>query len=188
MGVSLSKGENVSITKEVPGLEAIKVGCGWDAQDLSGKAFDLDLSVFLCGKGSTEFIYFNNRESADKTVVHTGDNRTGQGEGDDEVVMMAVSNISPDIEKAVFTVTIYEAEGRKQNFGMVDNAFIRIVDAKDDTEIARYDLTEDFSGDTAVTFGEVYRKDGGEWKFKAVGQGAEGGLSAFCKKYGVDVG
>ncbi len=189
MGVSLSKGGNVSLSKEAPGLEAIKIGCGWDAQSLSGAAFDLDASVFLCGADGkvtkeNDFIYYNNLQGANGAVVHAGDSRTGEGSGDDEVIMMSLKDMPPELVKAAFVVTIHEAVSRGQNFGMVENAFIRIVNAANDVEIARYDLTEDFSGETAVIFGEVYQKNG-EWKFKAVGQGSTEGLAQICAKFGV---
>lgn len=190
MGVSLSKGGNVSLSKEAPGLEAIKIGCGWDAQSLSGAAFDLDASVFLCGADGkvtkeNDFIYYNNLQGANGAVVHAGDSRTGEGSGDDEVIMMSLKDMPPELVKAAFVVTIHEAVSRGQNFGMVENAFIRIVNAANDVEIARYDLTEDFSGETAVIFGEVYQKNG-EWKFKAVGQGSTEGLAQICAKFGVN--
>ncbi|CAK8718487.1 TerD domain-containing protein [Candidatus Electronema halotolerans] len=190
MGVSLSKGGNVSLSKEAPGLEAIKIGCGWDAQALKGAAFDLDASVFLCGADGkvtkeNDFIYYNNLQGANGAVVHAGDNRTGEGEGDDEMIMMSLKDMPPELVKAAVAVTIHEADSRGQNFGMVENAFIRIVNAANDVEIARYDLTEDFSSETAVIFGEVYQKNG-EWKFKAVGQGSNEGLAHICAKFGVN--
>jgi tellurium resistance protein TerD len=189
MSVSLSKGGNVSLSKEVPGLEAIKIGCGWDAQALSGASFDLDASVFLCGANGkvtkeTDFIYYNNLQGANGAVVHAGDSRTGEGAGDDELIMMSLKDMPPDLVKAAFVVTIHEAVSRGQNFGMVENAFIRIINAADEVEIARYDLTEDFSGETAVVFGEVYLRNG-EWKFKAVGQGSTEGLAQICAKFGI---
>ena len=189
MAVSLKKGANISLSKEAPGLEAIKVGCGWDAQALGGAEFDLDASIFLCGAdgkvtGDQDFIFYGNLQGADGAVVHTGDNLTGEGEGDDEVIMMSLKDMPPELVKAVFVVTIHEADKRGQNFGMVENAFIRVVNAVDDVEIARYDLTEDYAVETAVIFGEIYLKNG-EWKFKAVGQGSEEGLGQVCAKYGI---
>jgi tellurium resistance protein TerD len=189
MAISLAKGGNISLSKEVPGLEAIKIGCGWDAQALGGAAFDLDASVFLCGADGKvtkegDFIFYGNLEGAGGAVVHTGDNLTGQGEGDDEVIMVSLKNMPPELVKAAVVVTIHEAATRSQNFGMVENAFIRIVNAATDVEIARYDLSEDYAVETAVVFGEVYLKNG-EWKFKAVGQGSAEGLSQVCTKFGV---
>jgi tellurium resistance protein TerD len=190
MAISLSKGANISLSKEAPGLEGIKIGCGWDAQALGGAEFDLDASVFLCGAdGKTtkegDFIFYGNLEGAGGAVVHTGDNLTGAGEGDDEVIMMSLKNMPPELVKAVVVVTIHEADKRGQNFGMVENAFIRVVNAVNDVEIARYDLTEDYAVETAVIFGEIYLKNG-EWKFKAVGQGSAEGLGQVCAKYGVN--
>ncbi|CAK8717608.1 Tellurium resistance protein TerD [Candidatus Electrothrix gigas] len=189
MSISLAKGGNISLSKEVPGLEAIKIGCGWDAQALGGTDFDLDTSVFLCGANGKvtkegDFIFYSNLEGAGGAVVHTGDNKTGQGEGDDEVIMMSLKDMPPELVKAVVVVTIHEAVARNQNFGMVENAFIRIVNAATDLEIARYDLTEDYAIETAVVFGEVYLRNG-EWKFRAVGQGSAEGLAQVCAKYGV---
>lgn len=187
MGISLVKGSNVSLSKEVPGLKAIKIGCGWNPQEMEECDFDIDASVFLCndeGKIPTErdFIFYNNLTNQDETVVHTGDNRTGEGSGDDEVIMVSLKQLKPNITKVVVVITIYDALHRNQNFGMIDNAYIRIIDAANDTEIARYDLTEDFSTATAVAVGEVYFKNG-EWKFKALGQGSSVGLAEFKSKY-----
>jgi tellurium resistance protein TerD len=189
MGVSLSKGGNISLSKEVPGLEAIKIGCGWDAQALSGAAFDLDASVFLCGADGkvtkeSDFVFYGNLQGANGAVVHAGDSRTGEGGGDDELIMVSLKNMPSELVKAAVVVTIHEAANRGQNFGMVENAYIRIINAVNDVEIARYDLTEDYSGETAVIFGEVYLKSG-EWKFKAVGQGSTEGLAQICAKFGV---
>ncbi|MCW5206080.1 TerD family protein [Desulfobulbus sp. F5] len=189
MGVSLSKGGNISLSKEVPGLEAIKIGCGWDAQALSGAAFDLDASIFLCGADGkvtkeADFVFYGNLQGAGGAVVHAGDSRTGEGGGDDELIMVSLKNMPPELVKAAVVVTIHEAVSRGQNFGMVENAYIRIINAVNDAEIARYDLTEDYSGETAVIFGEVYLKSG-EWKFKAVGQGSTEGLAQICAKFGV---
>ncbi len=190
MAVSLNKGGNISLSKEAPGLEAIKIGCGWDAQALGGHEFDLDASVFLCGADGKvtkeqDFIFYGNLEGAGGAVVHTGDNLTGKGEGDDEMIMMSLRNMPPDLVKAVVVVTVHDAAARGQNFGMVENAFIRVVNAVNDVEIVRYDLTEDYAVETSVVFGEVYLKNG-EWKFRAAGQGSAEGLSQVCAKYGVN--
>lgn len=191
MSVSLSKGGNVSLSKEAPGLSKIVVGLGWDARATDGADFDLDGSAFLlAGSGKVrsdgDFIFYNNLRSADGAVEHTGDNLTGEGEGDDESIKVDLDQVPADIERIAVAVTIHEAVARNQNFGMVSNAFIRIVDGGNNTEVARYDLTEDASTETAMVFGELYR-DGGEWKFKAVGQGFAGGLGPMAQSYGVSV-
>ncbi|WP_349368103.1 TerD family protein [Salinarimonas sp.] len=192
MGVSLSKGGNVSLSKEAPGLTNVIVGLGWDPRATDGAEFDLDASVFLVkddGKVRTDqdFIFYNNKVGGDGSVEHTGDNRSGEGEGDDEQVKVDLSKVPADVKKLVFSVTIHEGETRKQNFGQVSNAFIRVVNAAGGAEIARYDLSEDASVETAMIFGEVYRH-GDEWKFKAVGQGFAGGLGPLAKHHGVNVG
>ena len=191
MAVSLSKGGNVSLSKEAPGLESILVGLGWDARVTDGSAFDLDASVFMVkedGKvrGSGDFIFYGNLKSGDGSVEHLGDNLTGEGEGDDEQVKVQLTSVPADIKKLVFAVTIYDAEQRNQNFGMVQNAFMRVVNQKDGKEISRYDLSEDASMESAMIFGEIYRHND-EWKFKAIGQGFEGGLKALATAHGVDV-
>ena len=191
MGVSLTKGGNVSLSKEAPGLKAITVGLGWDARATDGAAFDLDASVFLVGadgkvRSDGDFIFYNNLKSGDGSVEHLGDNLTGEGEGDDEQVNVGLAGVPAEVHKAVFAVTIHEAEGRKQNFGMVSNAFIRVVNQDGGTEIARYDLSEDASTETAMIFGEIYRH-GDEWKFKAIGQGFAGGLGPLARQHGVNI-
>ncbi len=191
MAVSLSKGGNVSLTKEAPGLTAVLVGMGWDVRATDGAAFDLDASVFMCkGDGKVrsdqDFIFYNNLKSVDGSVEHTGDNLTGEGEGDDEVVKVNLAGVPADIEKITFTVTIHEAEQKRQSFGQVQNAFIRIVNQADNKELARYDLTEDGSTETALIFGELYRH-GSDWKFRAVGQGFAGGLGPLAKHHGVNI-
>jgi tellurium resistance protein TerD len=192
MAVSLSKGGNVSLSKEAPGLTAIDVGLGWDARVTDGSAFDLDASAFLCNEGGkvradADFIFYNNKTSSDGSVVHQGDNQTGAGDGDDEVVSIDLSKVPADVQKVAFTVTIHEAEARKQNFGQVANAFIRVVNKADGKEVTRYDLSEDYSVETAMIFGELYRHSG-EWKFKAIGQGFAGGLGPLAKNFGVNIG
>ncbi len=191
MGVSLSKGGNVSLTKEAPGLAAVTVGLGWDVRTTTGGDFDLDASALLLdatGKvpSNGHFVFYNNLRSADGSVEHAGDNRTGEGEGDDESVRVTLSAVSPEIERIVFPVSVYDGEARAQNFGQVRNAFIRVVDQADGRELARFDLTEDASTETAMVFGELYR-GGGEWKFRAIGQGYASGLAGIASDYGVQL-
>ena len=192
MAVNLSKGQKIDLTKTNPGLTKLLVGLGWDTNKYDGGFdFDLDTAAFLLdagGKvtGDGDFVFFNNLRHASGAVEHLGDNRTGQGDGDDEVIKVDLSAVPASIEKIDFTVTIYDAEERRQNFGQVSNAFIRVVDESTGTELIRYDLGEDFSIETAVVVGELYRHNG-EWKFNAVGSGFQGGLEALCKNYGVNV-
>ena len=191
MAVSLSKGGNVSLSKEAPGLKHVVVGLGWDPRVTDGQEFDLDASVFLCGedgkvRGDTDFVFYNNKVGGDGAVEHQGDNRTGEGDGDDEQVKIDLSSVPADVKKLAFAVTIHEADSRKQNFGMVSNAFMRVVNGEDGKELARYDLSEDYSTETAMIFGEVYRH-GDEWKFKAIGQGFGGGLHPLASSFGVNV-
>ncbi len=192
MSVSLTKGGNVSLSKQAPGLTAIVVGLGWDARTTSGADFDLDASaLMLNGAGKIlsdqHFVFFNNLTSPDGSVEHTGDNLTGEGEGDDEQIKVNLAAVPAEVDKIVFPVSIYEAETRTQSFGQVRNAFIRIVNQADNSEIARYDLSEDASTETAMIFGEVYRNQG-EWKFRAVGQGYTTGLAGIARDFGVNVG
>jgi len=192
MGVSLSKGGNVSLSKEAPGLTKILIGLGWDVRATDGVDFDLDASVFMVNAGGrvrsdADFIFYNNLTSTDGSVQHTGDNRTGEGEGDDEAVKVNLAGVPGDVAKLVVSVTIHEAQARSQSFGQVDNAFIRVVNDDNGTEIARYDLGEDASTETALVFGEIYRH-GSDWKFRAVGQGFAGGLGPLAQSYGVSVG
>lgn len=194
MSVSLSKGGRLSLSKEAPGLSKIQIGLGWDARVTDGAQYDLDASVFLLNssgkvRGDSDFIFYNNLKGVNGAVEHMGDNLTGAGEGDDEVVKIDLKKLesdAPDVEKLAFVVTIHDAENRKQNFGQINNAFIRIVNQDDNKEIVRYDLSEDYSMETAMIFGEVYFKTG-EWRFTAVGQGYAGGLAAVCKSYGVNI-
>lgn len=192
MAINLSKGGRVSLSKEVPGLSKILVGLGWDANSSdTGAEFDLDASVFLLGaSGKVEndrnFVFYNNLTSAEGSVVHMGDNRTGAGEGDDEVIKIDLSKISQNVKEINIVVTIHEATSRRQNFGMVRNAFIRIVYENSGKEIARYDLEEDFSTETAVNFGKIYLKDAG-WRFAATGSGFKSGLEGFCRQFGLNV-
>ena len=191
MGVSLSKGGNVSLTKEAPGLTDVVVGLGWDVRSTDGADFDLDASAIMTNDqdkvvSDGHFIFFNNLKSPDGSVEHTGDNLTGEGEGDDEQVKVGLNVVPPEVQKVVFPVSIYEGEARSQSFGQVRNAFIRVVNAANNSEIARYDLSEDASTETAMVFGELYRS-GAEWKFRAVGQGWSSGLAGIAKDYGVNV-
>jgi len=192
MAISLSKGGRVSLSKEAPGLKKIKVGLGWDANATdTGADFDLDASVFLLGVdgkviSDAHFIFYNNAKSPDGAVIHQGDNRTGEGDGDDEVIEIELDKVAPEIDKIIFTVTIDEADTRGQNFGQVNNSLIRIVNNDGGAEIAKYELDEDYSSETAINFGELYRKNGG-WNFKAVGAGFNEGLAGFCRTYGVSI-
>ncbi len=191
MSINLSKGQKVDLTKGNPSLKSIMVGLGWDVNAFdSGADFDLDASAFLLGASGKcpterEFIFYGNLEHSSGSVKHMGDNLTGEGEGDDEQIMVDLSAIPSNVEKVAFTVTIYDAERRRQNFGQVSNAYIRIVDEATNTELIRYDLGEDFSIETAVVVGELYKKDG-DWKFNAIGSGFQGGLAALCGHYGID--
>ena len=192
MGVSLSKGGNVSLTKEAPGLTDVLIGLGWDVRTTDGAAFDLDASAIVLNDtdkviSDKHFIFFNNLTSPDGTVEHTGDNLTGEGEGDDEAIKVNLAGMAQDVQKIVFPVSIYDADSRSQSFGQVRNAFIRVVNSANNSEIARYDLSEDASTETAMVFGELYR-NGAEWKFRAVGQGWTSGLAGIAKDYGVNVG
>jgi tellurium resistance protein TerD len=191
--VSLSKGGNVSLTKQAgaAGLSAVTVGLGWDVRTTTGTDFDLDASALLltaAGKVSSDqnFVFFNNLKSPDGSVEHTGDNLTGEGEGDDEQIKVSLATVPADVDKIVFPVSIHEADVRNQSFGQVRNAFIRVVNQADSAELARYDLTEDASTETAMLFGELYRA-GAEWKFRAVGQGYATGLKGIAQDFGVNV-
>ncbi|MDP3878664.1 MAG: TerD family protein [Methylobacter sp.] len=191
MAVSLTKGGNVNLSKEAPGLNKIIVGLGWDARATDGAAFDLDASVFLVkmdGKvrSDSDFCFYNNKVVGDGAVQHQGDNTTGAGEGDDETVKVELSKVPAELDKIVFSVTIHDAEARRQNFGQVSHAYIRICNEEGGAEIARYDLSEDASVETAMIFGEIYRV-GAEWKFKAIGQGFAGGLGPLAASFGVNV-
>lgn len=190
MTVSLKKGGNVSLSKEAPGLANASVGLGWDARTTDGKDFDLDASALILGENGkvlsdSHFVFYNNKQDPSGSVVHQGDNLTGEGEGDDEVVKVALNNVPVEAKKVVFVVTIHEADTRGQNFGMVSNAFIRVVNDAGNAEIARFDLSEDYSTETAMLFAELYRHND-EWKFKAIGQGYAGGLAAVAQEYGVN--
>lgn len=191
MTLSLQKGGNISLSKQDENLTRIIVGLGWDARSTDGQDFDLDASAFLLSdsgrvRSDHDFIFYNQMRSVDGSVEHTGDNRTGEGEGDDESIKIDLKQVSNDVNKIVIAVTIHDSETRRQNFGQVSNAFIRIVNESNGQEMTRFDLGEDFSVETAVIFGEVYRHNG-EWKFRAVGQGYSGGLHALAANYGVNV-
>ncbi|MCW2529756.1 MAG: tellurium resistance protein [Pseudonocardiales bacterium] len=191
MSVSLTKGGNVSLTKEAPGMTEVLVGLGWDARTTTGTDFDLDASAILVkddGKALSDkhFIFFNNTTSPEGAVEHTGDNLTGAGDGDDESIKVNLTAMPTEVDKVVFSVSIYEGHTRQQGFGQVRNAFIRIIDASGGSEIARYDLTEDASTETAMLFGELYRS-GAEWKFRAVGQGYSAGLTGIAQDFGLNV-
>jgi tellurium resistance protein TerD len=192
MAISLSKGGNVSLSKEAPGLDQIMVGLGWDVRATDGKDFDLDASAFLLtasGKvrSDEDFCFYNHMNAAGGAVIHQGDNRTGEGDGDDEQVQITLSKLPADIDKVAIVVTIHEGEANGQSFGQVSNAFIRLVDEKSGKEIVRYDLSEDASVETAMILGEVYRH-GSDWKFRAVGQGYKGGLAPLAVNFGVNIG
>ncbi|NEV64755.1 TerD family protein [Thiorhodococcus minor] len=192
MAINLGKGGNVNLSKEAPNLENVLVGLGWDARATDGQDFDLDASLFMVkedGKvpGDTHFIFYNQKTSPDGAVEHTGDNLTGEGEGDDEAIHVTLSKVPPEIQRLVIVVTIHDAEARKQSFGQVSNAFVRIVNRDNNQEVVRFDLSEDYSTETAMIFGEIYRHSG-DWKFKAVGQGYAGGLRALALQHGVNVG
>ena len=192
MAVNLQKGQKVDLTKGNPGLTKLFIGLGWDVNKYDGGSdFDLDSAVFMLGaSGKTssddDFIFYGNMKHSSGSVEHMGDNRTGEGEGDDEQIRVDLSKIPASVEKLAFTVTIYDAEERRQNFGQVSNAFIRVLDDSNGTELIRYDLSEDFSIETAVIVAEIYRHNG-EWKFNAVGSGFSGGLKALCTEFGVNV-
>lgn len=191
MSVSLTKGGRVSLSKESPGLKKILIGLGWDTNTSdTGAEFDLDASVFLLNaqgkiQNDRDFVFYNNLTSTDGSVTHTGDNRTGDGDGDDEAIKIDLSKISSYIKEISIVVTIHEALQRKQNFGMVRNAFVRLVNDETNQEIVRYDLEEDYSTETGLLFGRLYFKDN-EWKFTAVGTGYKDGLDGFCRQYGIN--
>ena len=192
MAVSLSKGQNVSLSKTDPSLKHILIGLGWDARSSDGQDFDLDASVFMTAENGRVpsddyFVFYNQLKSPCGSVQHTGDNLTGDGDGDDESVIVELEKVPANIKSLFITVTIHDAETRRQNFGQVSNAFVRLVNHETEQEVLRFDLSEDYSTETAMVFGEVYRHNG-DWKFRAIGQGYTGGLLALCNQYGVTVG
>jgi tellurium resistance protein TerD len=190
MGVTLAKGGNVSLSKAAPDLTQVMVGLGWDARSTTGAPFDLDASALVCGGGRVLgdewFVFYNQLTSPDGSVEHTGDNLTGEGDGDDESILVDLSRVPDRCDRIVFPVSIHMADERGQTFGQVANAFIRVVDQADGQELARYDLSEDASTETAMIFGELYRRQG-EWKFRAVGQGYASGLRGIALDFGVNV-
>ncbi|AMY18043.1 MULTISPECIES: TerD family protein [Nocardiaceae] len=191
MSVTLAKGGNVSLSKEAPSLTAVSIGLGWDVRTTSGGAYDLDASAIALDSSrrvlSDEFfVFYNNLRSPDGAIEHTGDNRTGEGDGDDESIDVDLAALSPTVDSIVFPVSIHDAEALRQNFGQVVNAFIRVVDKSDGRELARFDLSEDASTETAMVFGELYRRND-EWKFRAIGQGYASGLAGIARDYGINV-
>lgn len=190
MGVTLAKGGNVSLTKAAPNLTQVMIGLGWEARSTTGADFDLDASALLCGSGRVlgddYFVFYNNLKSPDGSVEHTGDELVGGTGGDDETILVNLQQVPHSVDKVVFPVSIYDAENRGQSFGQVRDAYIRVVNQLDGAELARYDLTEDASNETAMIFGELYRY-GGEWKFRAVGQGYASGLRGIALDFGVNV-
>lgn len=192
MVIQLSKGQRIDLTKHDPAMQRIIIGLGWDVKHFDGgQDFDLDASVFLLGadgkcRNELDFIFYNNLQSTDGSVIHTGDNRTGDGDGDDEQIKVDLSKVPASVERIAFTVTIHDAESRRQNFGQVANAFVRLVNEDTNNEVLRFDLGEDFSIETAVVFCELYRHNQ-DWKFNAVGSGYQGGLAALVRAYGLSV-
>ena len=191
MSVTLAKGGNVSLSKEAPSLTAVTIGLGWDVRTTSGGAYDLDASAIALDSSRRVlndefFVFYNNLRSPDGAIEHTGDNRTGEGDGDDESIDVDLAALSPTVDSIVFPVSIHDAEALRQNFGQVVNAFIRVVDKSDGRELARFDLSEDASTETAMVFGELYRRND-EWKFRAIGQGYASGLAGIARDYGINV-
>ena len=192
MAIVLKKGQKIDLTKGNQGLKNIKLGLGWDTNSFdSGYDYDLDVSVFMVGESQRvekdeDFIFYNNLKHPSGAVEHLGDNRTGEGDGDDEEILVNLETMPKHIQKIAVTVTIYEAAERRQNFGQVSNSYIRVLNSENDEEILRYDLGEEFSIETAITVCEIYKYNG-EWKFSAVGAGFEGGLEALCRNYGLNV-
>lgn len=191
MSVNLTKGGNVSLTKQAPKLTAVAVGLGWDPRTTTGATYDLDASAIACGENKRvlsdkHFVFFNNMDSPDGAIHHTGDNLDGTGDGDDEVIEVNLAAVPPNVTNIFFPVSIYEADAKSQSFGQVQNAYIRVLDSSNGAELARYDLAEDASTETAMVFGELYRH-GAEWKFRAIGQGYASGLRGIAQDYGVNV-
>nr|WSS68481.1 TerD family protein [Streptomyces sp. NBC_01175] len=192
MGVSLTKGQNVVLNQDGTPLADVTVGLGWDARPADGADFDLDASAIVCGAdlkavSDDHFVFYNNLTSPDGAVRHTGDNLTGEGDGDDEQILVDLDRLGEGTGQIVFTVSIHAAEERGQSFGQVDDAFIRVVDNLTGREMCRYELSYDAADETAMVFGALYRR-GGEWKFRAIGQGYASGLSSIAGDYGVNVG
>ncbi|MBF6161325.1 TerD family protein [Nocardia cyriacigeorgica] len=191
MSVTLAKGGNVSLSKQAPNLTRVTVGLGWDVRTSTGADYDLDASALATGPdlkvlSDQHFIFYNNLRSPEGSIEHTGDNLTGEGDGDDEVINVDLAATPPTITNIFFPVSIHEADTRRQSFGQVRNAYIRVVDSTTGSELARYDLSEDASTETAMVFGELYRHNG-EWKFRAIGQGYASGLAGIARDYGVNI-
>jgi tellurium resistance protein TerD len=191
MALVLTKGDNVSLSKEAPGLKAIYVALGWDVRATSGADFDLDAAAFILNKdgkvrGDQDFVFYNQKKSGDGSVEHLGDNRTGVGEGDDEIIKIDLANVPEEARRISFSVTIHNAGQRRQNFGQISNAFIRVVNQENDQEIARFNLTEDMAAWSSMIFGEIYRRNE-DWEFKAIGQGIKGGLSFLARNFGIEI-
>ncbi|WP_040798261.1 TerD family protein [Nocardia higoensis] len=191
MSVTLAKGGNVSLSKQAPNLTKVAVGLGWDVRTTTGADYDLDASALACGPNlkvlsDQHFVFYNNLRSPEGTIEHTGDNLTGEGEGDDETINIDLAATPPSITNIFFPVSIHDADARSQSFGQIRNAYIRVIDLNTNAELARYDLSEDASTETAMIFGELYRH-GGEWKFRAIGQGYASGLGGIARDYGVNV-
>ena len=192
MGIMLKKGQKIDLTKGNKSLKKLLVGLGWDTNKYDGGYdFDLDAAAFCCGDDDKvhedlDFIFYNNLKHESGAIEHLGDNLTGEGEGDDEQIVIDLSLIPARITKINFTVTIHEADERGQNFGQVSNAYVRVVNQENDEELIRYDLGEDFSVETAIVVAQLY-KHNGEWKFNAIGSGFAGGLAALCRNFGLNV-
>jgi tellurium resistance protein TerD len=191
MAISLQKGGNVSLDKIAPSMQNCLIGLGWDANSMNGNEFDLDASAFMLNSDNkiisdSHFIFYSQLLSPCRSIEHTGDNLTGDGDGDDESIKVALNSVPAEVAKIVIGVTIHDAEARRQNFGQVSNAFMRVVDENNNQEVVRYDLSEDYSSETALIFGELYRRKG-EWKFKAIGQGYSGGLHAMAINFGINI-
>ncbi|MFD1213729.1 TerD family protein [Arthrobacter sp. GCM10027362] len=187
--LTLSKGGNLSLTKADPGLRRAMVGLGWDPRTTSGEAFDLDASALLLGangkvRSQDDFIFYNQLEAKDGSVVHQGDNRTGEGDGDDEQILIDLDLVAADVERIVIAVSIDQADARGQNFGQVRDAYCRVVNQETEQEIVRFDLSEDAASETAMIFSELYRRNG-EWKFRAIGQGYASGLYGIATDFGI---
>jgi len=193
MAISLSKGQKVDLTKGNPGLTKVIVGLGWDVNKYDGgNDFDLDTSVFLLGDNGkvtseADFVFYNNTSGGNGSVVHSGDNRTGAGDGDDEQIIIDLQAVPASVQKIAFTITIHDGDARNQNFGQVSNSYARILNEQNNEELIRYDLGEDFSIETALVVGELYRHNN-EWKFSAIGSGYQGGLAALATDFGLQVG
>ncbi|WP_066061265.1 TerD family protein [Neobacillus soli] len=192
MGINLAKGQRIDLTKTNPGLTKVIIGLGWDTNHYhGGHDFDLDASAFLTDANGKvlqdlDFIFYNNLIHQSGAVEHTGDNRTGEGDGDDEQIKIDFSKVPSQIHRIAISVTIHDAEARNQNFGQVSNSFVRVIDEDSNNEVLRFDLGEDFSVETAVVICELYRNNG-DWKFNAIGSGFSGGLAALCRNYGLEV-